>query len=428
MEKVLNDIILLMSNGLATYVLYRFMYVFFDTRQVKKEIAVAAYMLQFMISSFVMMNISYPVVNMFASLFCNVLLVACYKGNLGKKVAVILMVYAFGFGFELMMAFILKLGFSSMLEKVDINALITLMVQMEEWLLTLVLEKYLKKSKKNYDIPWGFTIAVSLEVVTVTALEIALFSRKDIGNNIKLFSVLCLMLMCILIIYLYHSLSTIIVERTQIQLIKQERNFYHNQAEILQENSEKIQKFHHDYKNKMIVLQELLEKNDLEVAKKYLVEVTEKLEYTKAYSKSGNVILDSVINYKLSKAEEQGIHVLAEIKLPEKIAVEDDDMVVILGNLLDNAMEATSKLNENQKIQINIAEVKGTLCVKISNTFDGEIKKKAGKLQTLKEDSMNHGIGLESVEGIVQKYHGEMKVSYEREMFLVILYLYQSNV
>ena len=427
MEQVLNNLILLMSNGLATYVLYRFMYVFFDARQVRKGVAVAVYLLQFCISSFVMVKVSYPVVNMLASLFCNVLLVACYKGNIGKKIVVIFMIFAFGFGFEVMMAFVLRLGFSSMMEKVDINAIVTLMVQMEEWLLSLILEKCLKKSKKNYSIPWGFTIAVILEVFTVTILEITLFSSEGIGNNIKLYSVLCLVLICILIIYLYHSLSTIIMERTQNQLIKQERNFYHNQAEMLQENSEQIRKFHHDYQNKMLVLQGLLEKDDLEMAKKYLVEVTKKLEYVKAYSRTGNVILDSVINYKLSKAEEQGIDVTAEIKLPDKIKMEDDDMVVIMGNLLDNAIEATGKLAENRKIELNLAEIKGMLCIKVRNTFDGKVKVSRGKLRTRKEDSGNHGIGLDSVESIVKKYQGEMDVSYKDEFFTTALYLYQTN-
>lgn len=424
MEKVLNDIILLMSNGLATYVLYRYMHIFFENRKKGKRTVIAVYLLQYVISAFVMIKISYPILNIFIALLCYGMLTFCYEGSIGKKITVIILIYVLGLSIEVVVAFAMQITGVSLLNKVDVNILGTLVIHLIEWIITLILEKWLKRTNKNKNIPFVFVLVICIAMVVEVFIGCLILSQTNLHDTIRLLIFVCLFLICFLMIYLYQTLSFIFIERAQRELINQERNFYHNQAEILQENSEKIRKFHHDYKNKMIVLQELLEKNDLITAKKYLVEVTEKLEYAKAYSKSGNVILDSLINYKLSKAEEQGICVRAEIKLPGKIAVEGDDMVVILGNLLDNAIEATSKLNENQKIQISITQVKGTLCIKISNTFDGRIKKKAGKLQTKKEDNMNHGIGLESVEGIVQKYHGEMKVLYENEIFMVILYLY----
>ena len=315
----------------------------------------------------------------------------------------------------------------SLLDRLDVNILGTLMVYLLEWLLTILLEKCVKPTNKNKNIPGPFVVAICIALLTEVFMGCLILLQKNLSNIQALLFFVCLFLICFLMLYLYQALSAVFIERDQRELIRQERNFYHTQAEMLQENSEQIRKFHHDYKNKMLVLQGLLEQEDLEKSKEYLLEVTQKIEYVKAYSRTGNVILDSVINYKLSKAQEQGIDVTAEIKLPDKIQMEDDDMVVIMGNLLDNAIEATNKLTQNRKIGVDLAEIKGMLCIKVQNTFDGKVKISKGKFRTRKEDSVNHGIGLDSVESIVEKYQGEMKVSYEDKIFITALYLYQTN-
>lgn len=427
MEQVLNNLILLMSNGLATYVLYRFMYVFFDARQVRKEVAVAVYLLQFCISSFVMVKVSYPVINIGIALLCYGMLTACYAGNIGKKISVTILIYIIGLIIEVFVAFCMQITNISLLDRLDVNILGTLMVYLLEWLLTILLEKCVKPTNKNKNIPGAFVVAICIALLTEVFMGCLILLQKNLSNIQALLFFVCLFLICFLMLYLYQALSAVFIERDQRELIRQERNFYHTQAEMLQENSEQIRKFHHDYKNKMLVLQGLLEQEDLEKAKEYLLEVTQKIEYVKAYSRTGNVILDSVINYKLSKAQEQGIDVTAEIKLPDRIQMEDDDMVVIMGNLLDNAIEATNKLTQNRKIELDLAEIKGMLCIKVQNTFDGKVKISKGKFRTRKEDSVNHGIGLDSVESIVEKYQGEMKVSYEDKIFITALYLYQTN-
>ena len=70
MEEVLNNLILLLSNGLATYITYRFMYVFFEKRAVDKKVAVLAYLLQYMISVVVIVWFPYPIINIFIAPIC----------------------------------------------------------------------------------------------------------------------------------------------------------------------------------------------------------------------------------------------------------------------------------------------------------------------------------------------------------------------
>ena len=134
--------------------------------------------------------------------------------------------------------------------------------------------------------------------------------------------------------------------------------------------------------------------------------------------------IDSVINYKLSQAEKQGCNIQTEISLPDIIHIEDDDLVVVIGNLLDNAMEAVRELKENKYIQVKIKYDRECLVVKIVNSFDGKIMIKRGKIQTRKENREFHGIGLQSVKNVVDKYQGDLQYEYKDNRFSVVVLIY----
>ena len=126
----------------------------------------------------------------------------------------------------------------------------------------------------------------------------------------------------------------------------------------------------------------------------------------------------------LSKAENEGCNIQAEIFLPNEISIENDDLVVVMGNLLDNAIEAIEKIKENKYIKISVKYDRQCLIVRVINSFDSQINMEKGKIQTRKENSEFHGIGLESVENVVAKYRGNIKIEYKKEIFSVGVVLY----
>jgi len=107
-----------------------------------------------------------------------------------------------------------------------------------------------------------------------------------------------------------------------------------------------------------------------------------------------------------------------EIKINKNLPVSDYDMSIILGNLIDNAMDAQMKINEdNRKINIKIVDEKNKFTITINNIFNGEIKEKNGILISKKEDSSSHGLGLNSVKEYVEKYDGIFKINYNDKKF-----------
>lgn len=158
----------------------------------------------------------------------------------------------------------------------------------------------------------------------------------------------------------------------------------------------------------------------------YLKDTFNNISETEEYAKSGNMGLDSILNYKIQTAKNQEIDVALILQIPEKLNIRPFDMVTIIGNLLDNAIEATSKLVEDRKIDINIKYDRNILYVSIRNPFKGELAFVKSSFKTKKDDEEKHGFGLESIRKTIEKYNGAMNISHENNLFIVNILLYNT--
>ena len=113
----------------------------------------------------------------------------------------------------------------------------------------------------------------------------------------------------------------------------------------------------------------------------------------------------------------------ARINIPEKLILHSFDLNVILGNLIDNAVEAASQ-TEEKKLKIAIKLDKGILFINIRNSCHGVADGKIQRLETTKEDAPNHGIGLRNISRIVEKYHGDMELICENGKFEADIMMY----
>lgn len=134
--------------------------------------------------------------------------------------------------------------------------------------------------------------------------------------------------------------------------------------------------------------------------------------------------IDSIVNYKFTRAEEIGISVDSEITIPNNLNLNSNDLVAILGNLLDNAIEASSKA-ENKYIKFRTSYDRGTVLIVLTNSYNGELNFEGKSYKTTKEDNKAiHGIGLKSIKSAVEKYNGAMKVTHTDTEFSVRILLF----
>ena len=114
---------------------------------------------------------------------------------------------------------------------------------------------------------------------------------------------------------------------------------------------------------------------------------------------------------------------MLELAVPSSLPIENHDLCIILGNLLDNAIEALEQCR-NGYLGISMKAEAGVLLLRIVNSYTGPLRKQGERFLTSKAASQEHGIGLNNVKKIVEKYHGEMHFKTEDDLFRAEILLY----
>lgn len=229
------------------------------------------------------------------------------------------------------------------------------------------------------------------------------------------------------VFYLYHMMLESHRNMRENEIYRQQTYAYRNQLDVIMESQTRIRALKHDMNNHILALQMLLQKKDWQGADRYLRSMQDYMANPSEYITTGNDTVDSLLNYKLQRANEVLDKVETRISIPEKLILHSFDLNVVLGNLLDNAIEAASQ-TEEKALKTVIRLEKGVLFINIRNSCQGLADGKHRRLETTKEDAPNHGIGLGNVRRIVEAYHGEMDLICENETMEADIIMYTSEM
>ena len=179
----------------------------------------------------------------------------------------------------------------------------------------------------------------------------------------------------------------------------------------------------HDYKHNIINLITMAEKNDINGIKNFLETENNLLGKKIHYYKTGNDTVDTILSIKQNIAEGKGIKFLINVQIPENCCVSSAHFASILGNLLDNAIEAC--MDENSPIiRVKIKQIKEFLVINISNTYT----KKDLSFKTTKSSKEFHGIGITSVKQTIKQYSGEFLAERIGETVNVRIMIPEKNI
>ena len=195
--------------------------------------------------------------------------------------------------------------------------------------------------------------------------------------------------------------------KNQIQLYQSMEDIYNIQ-----------QKKNHDFKNHMVCIQGLLETGENEKALKYLKELSGDWGVKDISINTNHAIINSVLRQKYVYAEQKGAQLILNVQNLQKVTVEDEDLVIILANLIDNAIEACERLKlKERRIRLRIQIEGEELQISTQNPIETVVKKENGNFITSKKNEREHGIGMKNIQRIVEKYNGEEYIQCENGYF-----------
>lgn len=189
----------------------------------------------------------------------------------------------------------------------------------------------------------------------------------------------------------------------------------HNYAEI-REIYMDMRGWRHDYHNHMQVMKAQLTMGSLEGIEAYLDKLERELDRVDTLVKSGNLMTDAILNSKLTLARRKDVLVNCTAKLPEQLPVEDVDLCVILGNLLDNAIEGCGRMEKGDRfLRVYLAVNGNQLYFSVQNSAKEEPDFEERNYITKKRG--NHGLGMKRVKAAVDKYQGYLNLANEPGIF-----------
>lgn len=210
--------------------------------------------------------------------------------------------------------------------------------------------------------------------------------------------------------------------------MKKNTHFYIKQMELFRQEKAmeeaaaiEIRQLRHDMRQHLIFVGELLENGTLESAQDALIElIGETRKRGRLESRTGNMVVDSMVNHVWKTAVENGIIFHADIAPLPELSIKDADLCVLLGNAFDNALEASRFVEDGRKeIWVAFQYIKGSLYIQIKNIYEGDVKLSADRKILSRKEEIGHGFGLYSMERITQKYHGRMDIKSGGGLFTV---------
>lgn len=257
--------------------------------------------------------------------------------------------------------------------------------------------------------------AISIYQVNV----LSMYSEKNVYYFISIFSFLFLNVFIIYILDNMIEKFQLIHENIQLQ---DQMDYQDANYEKTVHSFKQIKRIIHDTHQQFLYIEQCIEKNELDEAKKHIQTTLNKVEDAYQRVNTGNLVVDALVTNALNIGQANGIQIDTQLQLySQHIQIERYDLCVVLGNMLDNAIEASKKINiaEDRYILIRIQSTDSHLSIHILNhTIQG-----AGQMQTQKSNPEFHGIGLTNIDRICNKYGGNMTIEQKHHVFnnMVIL-------
>ena len=224
-----------------------------------------------------------------------------------------------------------------------------------------------------------------------------------------------------IVFLIVHKYTGMVEKRLEEEMIYQEIAYNDEYYQDVEKYQEQIQDIKHDMKNKLAVLYDGVERGEREFVRDTLAEMLGDIRLAEDIIYSANPILNSLLKVKTVKAREKGIEMNVKVLVPKRMSVNSGDMGVIYGNLIDNAIEACTRVPDGKRfVDIETKYQDGKLLIVVWNSKNEESNP---TFVTTKENKRKHGRGIRSVRRIAEQYGGNLLLEDKGNTFKASLLL-----
>ena len=349
-----------------------------------------------------------PVVNLLTNVLLMLLISSAYEGKLIKKLAVCMIMAVLGAACD-MLAYALTIPFLGESDYFYSMALTVVFLLVIERVLRIAIRR-----GKSWDVVGkemlvlsGFPILAAVLLYCVTAMEAGIY---------RLIACISVLGISTLSVVLYNRLAINLGDRMRKIYLEREVEAYRHEMELMRISNRKEQNLRHDLRHHLFEIEGLAKQGEDEKICTYIDELRRTFVDSKQMVHTGEYETDSLINYLLGNAKNHQIDVTCDIKIPEDIDVSRCKLNVIVGNLLENAIEAAAQADE-KRIVLTMQFSAGILFLQIKNTYNGPVRVEGGHVLGKKSQN-NHGIGLRSVQDLVREQNGSLEISVTDQFFV----------
>lgn len=233
------------------------------------------------------------------------------------------------------------------------------------------------------------------------------------------------LLIVLITYYVFIKLNRFYRKSSNYKIIKIKNEMLRKEIKEKENIYEEVRKTHHDFKNHIICIEKLLEQGKLELVSEYINNLKEEKFQVYTWIKTGNDVVDAILNQKKSEGMKKNIDIDMKVVIPDDINIKPMDLCVILGNALDNGIEANEKIKDIDKrnIKVRINPYKDYLFIEISNPTIFNPIDEYGQLKTSKANKEKHGFGMKSMATVVEEYNGILNYEYDEGEFILSIML-----
>ena len=273
-------------------------------------------------------------------------------------------------------------------------------------------------------------LILSVFGISITALVLIrstlLVSKINLVQSIYLLiSEICLILINFVCFYMTYSLCKSHHETEELRINQQRYDLSIQYAESVKNQYNEMKILRHDMKQEYVVIFGLLEAGKTESAADYIRSRMNSLSKAEIYMDVGNDRINSILNSKLSYAKSNEIEVICSSS-GNIGGIDDADLCILLGNLMDNAIEGSLTSNDEAKfIEAKIVGDELKIRIQITNSASAKSEKSILNGETSKTDKSAHGFGIKSIQYIVHKYNGSLNYVFEHNSVICQVVLYK---